>query len=64
VAVSVHAFGADAIVTAGVVLIFTVTPDDTIGTATHSTVDLAGQWARRLADGLNRAMPRPVPGGP
>jgi hypothetical protein len=60
---SVQRDGADAVVLAGGILIFTVTPSDTAGT-TVNTLQLARQWASRLAQGLARALPQPIPGGP
>ena len=64
VAVTVRPLGADAVISADNLLVFTVTPNDTVGTATTSTVELANQWARRLAEGLNRAEPDPRRTGP
>jgi hypothetical protein len=60
---SVQRNGANAVVLAGGLLIFTVTPSDTVGTSV-STLVLARQWASRLGEGLSRAIPQPVPGGP
>jgi hypothetical protein len=60
---SVRQDGADAVVLAGGMLIFTVTPSDAMGTSA-TTLQLARQWASRLAQGLARALPQPIPGGP
>jgi hypothetical protein len=60
---SVQSAGADAVILAGGMLIFTVTPSDAMGTST-STLELARQWAARFGEGLSRAIPQPIPGGP
>jgi hypothetical protein len=60
---SVVAQGASAVVLAGGMLIFTVTPSDTVGTSI-TALQLARQWASRLGEGLSRAIPQPTPGGP
>jgi hypothetical protein len=63
VTLSVQRDGANAVVLAGGMLIFTVTPADTGGT-TAGTLELAREWASRFAQGLSRAIPQPIPGGP
>jgi len=58
--VRVHAAGPDAIISVGdpqgQVVVFTVTPQDAVGTSL-TPVQLARQWAPRLAQGLGQAMP-------
>jgi hypothetical protein len=53
--VSVKQNGADALVTVGNVLVFTVTPADATGSGT--TMYVAKQWAALLAQGLTKALP-------
>lgn len=53
--VAVRRDGADAVVTVGDVLVFTVTPADAAGSGT--TIQLAKQWAALLGQGLTRALP-------
>jgi hypothetical protein len=60
VAVEVRPAGDDALITVGGTLVFTVTREDTMGdsVAPHMTpLEVARQWAARLADGLSRALP-------
>ena len=58
--VRVRPAGQDALIWVGDkqtnILVFTVTPADTIGTSL-TPVQLARQWAPRLAQGLSKAMP-------
>jgi len=58
--VRVRAAGHDALISAGdpvgQILVFTVTPQDAAGTSL-TPVQLADQWAPRLAQGLAKAMP-------
>jgi hypothetical protein len=54
--VAVRAFGSDAIVTVGNILVFTVTPDDAVGTSS-TPMQIAKQWAALLGEGLTRALP-------
>jgi len=54
--VAVRAFGSDAIVTVGNILVFTVTPDDAAGTSS-TPMQIAKQWAALLGEGLTRALP-------
>jgi hypothetical protein len=53
--VSISQSGADAEVTVGKILVFTVTPADAKGSGT--TLYVAKQWARLLAEGLTKALP-------
>jgi len=53
--VTVRQNGADALVTVGNILVFTVTPADAKGSGT--TLYVAKQWARLLAEGLTKALP-------
>jgi hypothetical protein len=53
--VAVKQDGANALVTVGNILVFTVTPADAKGSGT--TLYVAKQWARLLADGLTKALP-------
>lgn len=60
VAVEVRPAGDDALITVGGTLVFTVTREDTMGepVAPHLTpLEVARQWAARLADGLSKALP-------
>jgi hypothetical protein len=54
--VSVRPFGASATISVGDRLVFTVAPEDAMGTSV-TTIELARQWARRLATGLAKALP-------
>lgn len=58
--VYVRAAGTDGVITVGdqqgEILVFTVTPEDAAGTSL-TPVQLAGQWAPRLAAGLSKALP-------
>lgn len=54
--VSVQPMGKGAVVTVGGLLVFTVTPQDAVGTS-MAPLDVARQWARLLAEGLSRALP-------
>jgi hypothetical protein len=54
--VSVRSFGASATISVGDKLVFTVVPEDAMGTSV-TTTELARQWARRLATGLGKALP-------
>jgi hypothetical protein len=54
--VAVHPLGNAAEILVGDRLIITVVPDDAAGTGV-STLELAHQWARRLAQGLSKALP-------
>jgi hypothetical protein len=58
--VRVHPAGSDALITVGdrqtTILVFTVTPADAAGTSL-TPVEVARQWAPRLAQGLSKAMP-------
>ena len=54
--VSVRPMGKSAVVTVGGLLVFTVTPQDAVGTS-MAPLDVARQWARLLAEGLSRALP-------
>jgi len=63
VVVKVQQSGNDAVILAGDRLVFTVTPEDTLGplVAPHTTpLDLARLWAGLLSKGLNRAFPDPT----
>ena len=53
--VAVKQDGANALVTVGNILVFTVTPADAKGSGTALYV--AKQWARLLAEGLTKALP-------
>ncbi len=53
--VTVRADGANALVTVGNTLVFTVTPADAAGSGT--TLSVAKQWASLLAQGLSKALP-------
>jgi hypothetical protein len=53
--VAVKQDGANALVTVGNMLVFTVTPADAKGSGT--TLYVAKQWARLLAEGLTKALP-------
>jgi hypothetical protein len=55
-AVSVRPAGESAMILVGDQLVMTVTPEDAAGTRV-STVELARQWAQRLAQGLSKALP-------
>jgi hypothetical protein len=55
-AVAVRQAKESAIILVGDQLVMTVTPEDTAGTQV-STVELARQWAQRLAQGLSKAFP-------
>jgi hypothetical protein len=60
--VEVHQVGNTATITVGDILVFTIVPEDTTGdsVAPHVTLlELAQAWAKRLADGLSRALPDP-----
>lgn len=48
--------GASAVILVADLLIMTVTPEDAAGTRV-STLELARQWAQRLAQGLSKALP-------
>ena len=54
--VSVQPLGKVAVVMVGGLLVFTVTPQDAVGTS-MAPLDVARQWARLLAEGLSRALP-------
>lgn len=54
--VSVQPMGKAAIVRVGDLLVFTVTPEDAVGTW-MPPLDVARQWARLLAEGLSKALP-------
>jgi hypothetical protein len=54
--VSVRPMGDAAAILVGDQLVFTVTPADATGTGV-TTVELARQWAQRLAQGLSKALP-------
>lgn len=54
--VSVQPLGKAAVVMVGGLLVFTVTPQDAVGTS-MAPLDVARQWARLLAEGLSRALP-------
>ena len=54
--VSVRSFGASATISVGEKLVFTVVPEDAMGTSV-TTIELARQWARRLTTGLGKALP-------
>ena len=58
--VRVRPAGTDALITVGdhqtTILVFTVTPADAAGTSL-TAVEVARQWAPRLAQGLGKAMP-------
>jgi len=54
--VSVKPAGTGAVILVGNQLVFTVTPDDAEGTSV-TPVELARQWAQRLAMGLSNALP-------
>jgi hypothetical protein len=54
--VAVRPFGAAATIVVGNRLVFTVTPEDAVGTSVPP-VELARQWAQRLAAGLSKALP-------
>ena len=56
VVVTVRQAGRGAVVIVGDVLVFTVTPEDAAGER-MTPVEVAHQWARLLAEGLNRAIP-------
>jgi hypothetical protein len=55
-AIYVRAVGASATILVADQLVMTVTPEDAAGTGV-STVELARQWAQRLAKGLSKALP-------
>ncbi len=55
-AVTVRRDGASALILVADQLIMTVTPEDAAGTGV-STLELARQWAQRLAQGLSKALP-------
>ena len=54
--VAVRADGANALITVGTVLVFTVTPADAAGTS-GNPMHLAKYWATLLGQGLTRALP-------
>ncbi|HKV45877.1 MAG TPA: hypothetical protein VJT32_14570 [bacterium] len=54
--VAVQPLGSAAEILVGDRLVITVIPDDAAGTGV-STVELAHQWAQRLAQGLSKALP-------
>lgn len=54
--VAVRADGANALITVGNVLVFTVTPADASGTS-GSAMHVAKYWATLLGQGLTRALP-------
>jgi hypothetical protein len=54
--VSVHPAGGSTLVLVGDKLVFTVAPEDVMGTP-NTTVQLARDWAKRLAEGLSKALP-------
>lgn len=54
--VSVRRAGRAATITVGDILVFTVTPEDAQGTSV-TPLELARQWAQKLAEGLGRALP-------
>jgi hypothetical protein len=56
--VSVRPNGGSAMILVNDQLVMTVTPEDAAGTGV-STVELARQWAQRLAQGLSKAIPDP-----
>lgn len=53
--VSVTKNGADALVTVGNILVFTVTPADAAGSGT--TLYVAKRWGALLSEGLSKALP-------
>jgi hypothetical protein len=54
--VSVRAKGPDVVIMVGEQIVVTVAPEDARGTSV-STIELARQWAQRLALGLSKALP-------
>jgi hypothetical protein len=54
--IAVRADGPTAKIMIDTLVIVTVTPEDTKGT-TVTTMELARQWAKRLATGLSKALP-------
>lgn len=54
--VSIRPIGQSAAIMVGGLLVMTVTPEDAAGTGV-ATVELARQWAQRLAQGLSKALP-------
>jgi hypothetical protein len=54
--VAVRAKGPDVLIMVGEQIVVTVAPEDTRGTSV-STIELARQWAQRLALGLSKALP-------
>jgi hypothetical protein len=54
--ISIHSQGLVAKIMIDTLLILTVTPEDAMGT-TVTPMELARQWARRLATGLSKALP-------
>ncbi len=56
VGVSIRPVGRDAAITVGDLTVLTVTAEDAART-TVTPMELARQWAQRLATGLNRALP-------
>ena len=54
--ITVRPTGHDAVVTVGEILVFTVTPADATVTSV-TPLELAHQWAARLAAGLSKALP-------
>lgn len=56
ISISVRPLGPSAAIVVGDITIITVTPADAAG-AHVTTMELARQWARRLAAGLQRALP-------
>ena len=60
VAVEVRPAGDDALITVGGTLVFTVTREDMMGEPAAprlTPLEVARQWAARLADGLSKALP-------
>jgi len=58
VVVSVRPQGASGLIFVGDRLVLTVTPEDAVNTSV-TAVELARQWAQRLAQGLSKALPDP-----
>src|SRR3990172_9575900 len=56
ISISVRPLGPSATIVVGDITVITVTPADAAG-AHVTTMELARQWARRLAAGLQRALP-------
>jgi hypothetical protein len=56
ISIAVRPLGSSATIVVGDITVMTVTPADAAGTQV-TTMELARQWARRLAAGLQRALP-------